>query len=132
MTVGHGAENVEDHARKVRLLRTVLRTMLALGAFGAVSSLLEPANPLWVTGLFYGLVFVALYGLHHALRRGAVMLGVWAVGGVLWAVVAFVTLFFGGMQGQNAAVFGAISMLIGSVAGGRAAVLTGIASSVWC
>lgn len=122
----------DDRERRVRLLRTVLRVMVILATFGCVASFAEPLNDPRVTAAFYGAVFVAIGVLHRALKRGAIDVAAWGVGLFLWALVAFVTLSFGGMQGQNAASFCAVAMLVGSLVGGRAAVGMALASVAWC
>ncbi|MDX2191388.1 MAG: PAS domain-containing sensor histidine kinase [Bacteroidota bacterium] len=47
-------------------------------------------------------------------------------------MVAFVTFFFGGLKGQNAIVFSAVLVFIGSVLGGRVALLAAIITIAWC
>ena len=121
-----------DTARKVRLLISVLRTMVASAAVGLLASVADPHNNKLVTLAFYGSVFLAIFWLSRAVRRGHVVSVAWSMSGFIWLLVAFVTLFFGGMKGANAASFGVCVMLVGSVAGGRAAVVVAVASSVWC
>ena len=121
-----------DAERRASLLRNVLRAMAVLAAVGAATSFAEPRNDAVVTVTFYGLVYVALFALHRAIARGRVVLGAWAVSLFLWGLVALVTLFFGGLQGQNAAVFCGCTMLLASVAGGRAGLAMATGSIVWC
>jgi hypothetical protein len=42
-----------------------------------------------------------------------------------------VTLLFGGMQGQNASVFAVTVLLVGSIVGGRAAIVMAVLSFIW-
>ena len=85
-----------------------------------------------VTAAFYLSIFAALGGLAVLVHRGRVVLAAWAVSIFFWLVIAVVTLFFGGMQGQNASTFAVSVLLIGVVVGGRAAVWTAFVSSAWC
>ncbi len=87
----------EEQQRKVRLLRTVLKVMTVLAAFGGTAAFAERANNPVVTCGFYAAVFGAIFVLHLAVKRGAIQTAAWGVGLFLWVMVAFVTLYFGGM-----------------------------------
>ncbi|MBL8948726.1 MAG: response regulator [Myxococcales bacterium] len=122
----------EDATRKGRLILSILWTMFALGAMGFTTSVLDARNDMRVTAAFYLSIFAALGGLAVLVHRGRVVLAAWAVSIFFWLVIAVVTLFFGGMQGQNASTFAVSVLLIGVVVGGRAAVWTAFVSSAWC
>ncbi len=121
-----------EKARKVRLLTSVLRTMVVMGALGLVAAIVDGRNDTRVTLSFYAPVFLGIFWLSRAVRRGRVEAVAWSVSLFFWMIIAFVTLFFGGLQGENAACFGVCTMLVGSVVGGRAAVALAAASSSWC
>ncbi|HEY0466246.1 MAG TPA: ATP-binding protein, partial [Polyangiaceae bacterium] len=99
---------------------------------GLVAALFEPHNDPKVTLLFYGIVLLCLLGVGLFLRRGRVIAAGWLLGLFFWLLIASVTILFGGMQGQNAASFTVCVLLLGSVVSGRAALLIGVVSSVWC
>ena len=121
-----------DKARKIRLLTSVLRTMVLMGALGLIAAIVDGRNDTRVTLGFYTPVFLGIFWLSRAVRRGRVEVVAWSVSLFFWIIVAFVTLFFGGLQGENATCFGVSAMLVGSVVGGRAAVSLAAASSAWC
>ena len=122
----------EDATRKARLITSVLRTMVAMGLLGLTASLFDSGNDVRVTVTFYLLVFAALFVLAVLVRRGRVILAGWIISLFFWLVIAFVTLFFGGLKGENAATFCVSVLLIGVVVGGRVAVTLAVASSAWC
>ncbi len=121
-----------EKARKVRLLTSVLRTMVLMGALGFAAAIVDGRNDTRVTLGFYAPVFLAIFWQSRAVRRGRVEVVAWSVSLFFWTIIAFVTLFFGGLQGENATCFGVCTMLVGSVVGGRAAVALAAASSAWC
>ena len=110
----------------------MLAAMIGLAFVGFGSSLLEPRNDVKVTLSFYGIVFAWLLGVGAFLRRGRVLAAGWVLGIFFWLLIAVVTLFFGGMQGQNAACFTVCILLLGSVVSGRAALIMAVVSSLWC
>ena len=122
----------EEKARKALLLTSVLRTMVAMGVLGFAASLFAEGNDVRVSLVFYGLAFAGIFGLAYAVRRGRVILVAWGVSAFFWVLIALVTLFFGGMEGQNAASFGVCAVLVGYVVSGRAGVSVAIVSSAWC
>jgi signal transduction histidine kinase len=134
MTSGSSPPGVfeEERARKVRLLSSVLRAMVVMGAIALVAALIDARNDLRVTLGFYLGVFSGIFWLWRAARNGRVEAAAWSVSLFFWVLVAFVTLFFNGLQGENAAAFGVCTMLAGSLVGGRAAVAVAVLSSAWC
>jgi signal transduction histidine kinase len=119
-------------ARRAKLLMTVLRTMVITGGLGAVVSFFDPGNSRLVWLGFYASTFAATAGLAKLLHTGRIDLAAWAISGWFWGLIAFVTLFFGGMRGQNAGVFVVSVMLVGAVVGGRSAFRLAVVSSAWC
>jgi len=128
----HLPTSEEEKARKTLFLRSVLRTLVLLAALGFIASLFDSRNNVYVGVAFYAPIFLGIYGLHFALRRGRVLLAAWSVSVFFWVIIAIVTLFFGGLQGQNAGTFVVCTMLIGSVVGGRAAIGLAAISCAWC
>ncbi|HOX84290.1 MAG TPA: PAS domain-containing protein, partial [Chryseolinea sp.] len=118
----------EEKLRKAKLLIKVVRAVILTALVGFVSSLFEPENKIIVTAFFYGLVFIALIGFIYLIRKGKVMTAGWLLSLFIWCIVAFATLFFGGLKGQIAAVFGVVIMFVGSFQSGRAAVGVAIGS----
>jgi signal transduction histidine kinase/ActR/RegA family two-component response regulator len=106
--------------------------MAALTVIGAVSAWFAPGNDLFVTTLFYGCVWFWLAAIYVLARRGQVTAATWIFAASFWVLIAGVTLYFGGMQGQNASTFAVCTLLIGSVVGWRAALGVAAASSAWC
>ena len=121
-----------EAARKSQLLRSVLRTMVALDLFGFTASLFDTRNDLRMSFLFYVPILLGIFGLGQAVRRGHVVFAAWSVSIFFWILIAIVTLVFGGMQGLNAANFGVCAVLVGSVVSGRAGVIVAVVSSAWC
>src|SRR6188768_2186349 len=117
-----------ETTRRAGLLFRLVRAMQMLVVVAAASSLLEARNDLRVTGLFYAVVLAWLAGVLALVRRAQVVLAAWFFSLFFWALVAFVTLVFGGLQGQNASLFAVCTLLIGSIVGGRAALTMAVAS----
>ena len=122
----------EERSRRAALVRGLITIMMAMAVIGMVPALLEPKNSLLVTLGFYGAVLGWLVVVRVILNKGNVVLAAWILSMFFWVLVAFVTLFFGGMQGQNASTFAVTILLIGGVVSGRAALLLAIISSAWC
>jgi PAS domain S-box-containing protein len=118
----------EEKLRKAKLLIKVVQGIIITALLGIISSLFEPENKISVTLSFYSLVFLALIGFIILIRKGKVMTAGWSLSLFVWLIVAFATLFFGGLKGQVAAVFGVVIMFVGSFQGGRAAVGAAIVS----
>jgi len=114
------------------MLHRLLLAMAVLAAAGMSVALLDPRNSVGVTLVFYGLIFGWLAVVLAVARRGRVVFAAWVFALFFWSLIAFVTLAFGGLQGQNASTFAVCTLLIGSVVGGRAAIAMAIASSLWC
>lgn len=123
---------IDDVGRKAALLRSVLATMFAMGGLGLGAAVLDRRNDLRVTLGFYAAVFLALGALAALVRRRKVIVAGWIVTLFFWVLIAFVTMFFGGLQGENAATFCVAVLLIGIVVSGRVAVGLAVASSIWC
>ncbi|HKO46807.1 MAG TPA: ATP-binding protein [Polyangiaceae bacterium] len=121
----------EDTLRARRLYR-MLAVMIGLTCIGLSSALLEPRNDPKVTVLFYGIVLTWLLGVGLFLRRGRLRTAGWVMGLFFWLLIAVVTVLFGGLQGQNAGCFTVCVLLLGSVVGGRAAVIMAVGTSAWC
>ena len=121
-----------EATRTGRLVLSILWAMFALAALGMVASFFDPRNDLRVTAAFYLPIFASFIGFAALVHRGRVVLAAWSVSIFFWLLIAFVTLFFGGMQGQNASTFGVCVLLVGVVVGGRAAVTLALVSSAWC
>lgn len=121
-----------ETARKARLLFRLLAAMSALAVVGAAASLLDERNDVWITVTFYALILVAFGIVALIVRSGRVLLAAWICSLYFWCLIAFVTLYFGGMQGQNAANFAVATLLIGTLVGVRSALGMALASSVWC
>jgi signal transduction histidine kinase/CheY-like chemotaxis protein len=118
--------------RRGQLLLRVARVMGALVLFAFAGSLLEPKNSKLVSVLFYGVVALGIWVVVKLTRRGRVVLAAWLLCSFFWTVIAFAVLFCGGMQGENAATFIVCVMLIGSVVGGRAAIVVALVTSLTC
>ncbi len=122
----------EEQTRKARLLMTVVRTMLVMGSVGGLVSFFDPQNSRLVWAGFYGGTFTITVLLARLVRAGRLSVTAWVVSMYFWVLIALVTLFFGGMKGENAAVFSVSIMLIGTVVGGRAAIGLAVVSCAWC
>lgn len=123
---------VLEYTRQLHLLSRLLLTMVLLTAVGAVTAFLDPKNDTLVTAAFYSVVG-AWFGLIYVLtRRGRVRTATWLLATFFWLLIAVVTLYFGGMQGQNASTFAVCTLLVGSVVGARAALVMAALSSAWC
>jgi len=82
--------------------------------------------------VFYGILLTWLVLVHAIARGGRVTLAAWVFSTFYWLMTAFVTLKFGGMQGQFASVFAVCTLMIGTVVGGAAALGMAAVSGVWC
>jgi signal transduction histidine kinase/CheY-like chemotaxis protein len=121
-----------ETTRQAELLYRLLRAMVLLAFLAAGASALDSRNQLRVTVEFYAVVLAWLAGVLAIVRAGRVVLAAWILSAVFWGIIAFVTLVFGGMQGQNASIFAVCTLLIGSIVGGRAALAMAFVSSAWC
>lgn len=121
-----------EKGRRAVLVQRVLKAMLALVFLSAFSALLESGNSVQFTLFFYGGVLVWLLFVELLLLRGHPRSAAWLLCGFFWLLIAFVTLFFGGMRGQYASVFTVCVLLIGGVVGGRQATALALISSAWC
>jgi len=121
-----------EKTRQAALLYRLSGVMILLSGLGAGSGLLDRHNQLGVTLLFWTVVLSWLGVVAALVRRGRVVLGAWALSSFFWVLVAFATLFFGGMRGQIASVFAVCILLIGGVVGGRAALWMALLSSAFC
>lgn len=113
----------EEISRKARLLAKIVLSIFVTNTIGFVGALLEPKNKLSVTLIFYGLAYTAIIGFVIVLRQGKIKLAGWSLTVFMWCIVAFATLFFGGLQSQVPVVFVVAIMFIGSFLGGRSAVI---------
>lgn len=118
--------------RQARLLFRLLGVMFTLVFVAAGSSLLDPRNHLWVTVAFYGVVVGWLGVVAAVARTGRIVLAAWVFSLFFWGLIATVMLLFGGMQGQTASTFAVCVLLVGSIVGGRAAIVMALVSSAWC
>src|SRR5690606_5338428 len=134
LTTSHPPPAPDDleYTRQLHLLSRLLLTMVLLTALGAVTAFFDPKNDKLTTLAFY-LVVAAWFGLIYWLTRsGRVRTATWLMASFFWILIAIVTLFFGGMQGQNASTFAVCTLLVGSVIGARAALVMAALSSLWC
>jgi len=106
--------------------------MALLSVMAGLASLFNSENSLLVTAGFYGAVMAWIGAATLLVRRGHVLAAAWSMGVFFWILIAFVTLLFGGLQGQNASVFIGVVLLVGTILGGSVAILIAVASSVWC
>jgi signal transduction histidine kinase/CheY-like chemotaxis protein len=121
-----------ETTRRARLLARLLGLGVLLALVGAIAAFVDPRNDVRVTLVFYGVLFGWLALVHTIARSGRVTLAAWVFSIFYWLMTAFVTLAFGGMQGQFASVFAVCTLLIGSIVGGLAALMVAVASGVWC
>jgi signal transduction histidine kinase/ActR/RegA family two-component response regulator len=121
-----------ERARRGALLLRVAHVMGGLTLFAFVSSLFEPKNSKPMSVLFYSVVALGVWVVVRLIRRGRVVLAAWILCSFFWTLIAFAVLFCGGMQGENAATFIVCIMLIGSVVGGRAAIIVALVTSLSC
>jgi len=94
-----------EATRRSRLLWLMLVMGVVLSLVGAIAAFFDPHNDVRVTVVFYGVLLSWLGGVHAIARHGRVALGAWIFSTFYWLMTAFVTLKFGGMQGQFASVF---------------------------
>lgn len=118
--------------RQARLLFRLLLSMFGLVFVAAGTSLFDRRNDVLVTIAFYAVVVGWLWVVGAVARTGRIVLAAWVFSLFFWGLIAYVTLVFGGMQGQNASTFAVCVLLIGSIVGGRAAIIMAMASSAWC
>jgi signal transduction histidine kinase/CheY-like chemotaxis protein len=118
--------------RRGQLLLRVTHVMIGLTLFAFLASLGEPKNSKLVSVLFYSIIAAGIWVVMRLTRRGRVVLAAWILCSFFWALVAFAVLFCGGLQGENAATFIVCVMLIGSVVGGRAAIIVALVTSLSC
>ena len=121
-----------EATRQARLLFRLLWTMFGLVFLAAGTSVLDGRNDLRVTGVFYAVVMAWLWVVGRVARTGRVVLAAWVFSLFFWSLIAYVTLTFGGMRGENASVFAVCVLLIGSIVGGRAAIIMALATLAWC
>jgi signal transduction histidine kinase/ActR/RegA family two-component response regulator len=121
-----------EKTRRAELLYRLVRAMGLLVIVGAGASFFDERNDVRVTIPFYAAVLLWLVGVLAVVRSGRVVLAAWVFSAFFWALIAFVTLVFGGLQGQNASIFAVCTLLIGSIVGGRAALAMAVVSSAWC
>ncbi|HEX5098894.1 MAG TPA: ATP-binding protein [Polyangiaceae bacterium] len=121
-----------ETTRQAELLYRLLRAMVLLSLLAAGASAFDSRNEPRVTVEFYAVVLAWLAGVMAIVRTGRVVLAAWIFSSFFWCIIAFVTLVFGGLQGQNASVFAVCTLLIGSIVGGRAALAMAFVSSAWC
>jgi len=121
-----------ETTRRAGLLFRLVRAMQMLVLVGAGASVFEPRNDLRVTVSFYAVVLGWLAVVLAFVRKGKVALAAWVFSLFFWVLIAFVTLVFGGLEGQNASLFAVCTLLIGSIVGGRAALWMAVVSSAWC
>lgn len=117
--------------RQISLLHRLLKTMFGLALLAQVLSFFDPANDWRINLGFYGAIYVWLGIAWMLVRRRKVAAAAWSMGFFYWFVIALVTLLFGGMQGQNASVFAVTVLLVGSIVGGRAAIVMSVLSFAW-
>jgi signal transduction histidine kinase len=114
------------------VLISLLWTMGLIALVPAISSFLDAQNDWLVTLAFYGVIYAGILGLAGLVRRGHVVGAAWGLSIFFWLLIAFATLFFGGMKGNNASTFVVCILLVGGVVGGRAPFYIAGVSAVWC
>ncbi len=102
--------------------------MFITSAIACAAGLLEPKNKISTTLTFYGFIFLVLIGFVVLLRKGNINVAGWLLVIFFWLIVAFATLFFGGLHSQIAVVFMVVIMLMGSFMGGRSAIILALAT----
>jgi len=113
--------NNEENFRVAKLMAKIVFTIFATNLIGFILALIEPKNKLITTVVFYGIVFLTLFGFVTLLKYGKVKTAGWSLVVFMWCVVGFATLFFGGLRSQIPVVFVVVIMFMGSFLGGRAA-----------
>jgi signal transduction histidine kinase/CheY-like chemotaxis protein len=126
------AGDTRDEQSLGRTLRNMLRAMWVVAVAACLGGLLEPKNDWRATLAVYGVTFLALLGFGALLRRKRFKAAGLALAIFIWLLVAFVTLFFGGLKGENASVFAVGILLVGTVGSGRAAVWMALSAALWC
>ncbi len=106
--------------------------MLIMVTFAFIASFFEPKNKIIVTLIFNFIVYSVLFTFYYLLQKEKLNVVGWGLSFFFWTTVAFVTLFFEGLKGQNAVVFCVVIMFVGSIFGGRPAVFFAILTTVWC
>lgn len=124
--------NDEETTRQAHLLYRIFRAMGLLALVAGLASLLDSKNDVLLTVVFYSLVLGWIGVLVSVVRAGRTRLAAWACGVIFWLIIAMVTLFFGGMKGQNASTFTVCTLLVGSIVHRQAALWMGLLSSIWC
>lgn len=117
--------------RQTSLLRRLLKTMFGLAFLAQALSFFDKANDWRINLTFYGAIYVWLGIAWVLVQRRKVAIAAWSMGIFYWVIIALVTLLFGGMQGQYASVFAVTVLLVGSIVGGRAAVVMAVLSFAW-
>ncbi|HEY6729334.1 MAG TPA: ATP-binding protein [Polyangiaceae bacterium] len=120
-----------EKERQISLLRRLLKTMFGIALLAQVLSFLDETNDWRINLGFYGAIYVWLGVAWMLVRRRKVATAAWSMGFFYWLIIAVVTLLFGGMQGQNASVFAVTVLLVGSIIGGRAALVMAMLSFGW-
>jgi len=121
-----------ETTRRAGLLYRLLQAMALMVILAVGGGLLDRHNDIRTTLLLYSVILGWLAVVAAIVRRGGVTLAAWTFGLFFWALIAFVTLAFGGLQGENASLFAVCTLLIGSIVSGRAAIGMAVASSAWC
>ncbi|AYB32189.1 PAS domain S-box protein [Chryseolinea soli] len=121
----------EEVSRKAKLMAKIVLSMVATNTIGFVAALFEPKNTLSVTVAFYGLVYAALIVFVVVLRHGKIKLAGWSLTIFMWCIIAFATLFFGGLRSQVPVVFVVVIMFMGSFLGGRSALILALMTIVF-
>jgi len=120
-----------EKERQISLLRRLVKTMFGIALLAQALSFLDSTNDWRVNLGFYATIYVWLGIAWLFVRRRKVATAAWSLGLFYWLLIAVVTLLFGGMQGQYASVFAVTVLLVGSIIGGRAALVMAVLSFAW-
>ena len=116
---------------KLKFLKKVIITMFIMVTIAFIASFFDSKNNIIVTLIFNFIVFSVLFGFYYLLKKEKLNSVGWGLSLFFWTTVALVTLFFDGLKGQNAVVFCVVIMFVGSIFGGRIAVLFAIITTIW-
>lgn len=114
--------------RRARLAMSVVRALTVAVLLVIALSLLDPANVVFNTVVFYMPVLAGLFGAAALIHRGHVNVVGWGVSLLVWATITAVLLLFGGLNGHNAMAFVIAMTIAGTVVSGRAALAVGALS----
>ncbi len=107
--------------RTTRVMRALLRTLLAATAVVVGLSFLDPGNDVRVTLAIYGTDVFFMGVAAYLVHRGRPEIAAWIVSWMFWLIVAASAWLFGGLQYELSAAYIVSVMVAGTTLGGRAA-----------